>query len=212
MSSILEARGDPRFVRLLERSGGRQLDQSRDIIYGLWPDLTLAYQNAAWFRFAAENGEPAISSTWPIGRSVLDAVPGCLSLWCRTFVASALASGGSRPLSHEYECSSADVYRRFVMTAYPVPGPIADGVLVANSLRVEVPHSQSDQVPMPQAARNYIDAAGLIHQCAHCRRVRSVAEPLEWHWVPEWVRHARQNISHGLCETCLTVYYPVLDG
>ena len=51
------------------------MESDRSTIYGLWPDLTLAYANPSWTRFAAENGgEPAISTDWTLGRCLLEAV------------------------------------------------------------------------------------------------------------------------------------------
>lgn len=210
MQDAFVSRRDPRFAPLLDQFGLLDLDQQPDTIYGLWPDLTLAYLNPAWFAFAASNGgEPGISDHWPIGRLVLDAVPECLKVWYQEFFSAALAAGGKHPPQHEYECSSADLLRRYLMTVYPLHGSSSGALLVVNSLLVEVPHLPSEQISMPPVSSVYVDDAGLIHQCAHCRRVRTVVGPTAWHWVPEWVRCPQLNVSHTLCNLCLNHYYPV---
>lgn len=53
---------DRDFAALLEEYLPEELHTSEDTIYGLKPDLTLAYFNEGWAQFAKRNGgEPAIS-------------------------------------------------------------------------------------------------------------------------------------------------------
>jgi hypothetical protein len=55
------AQYDVGFRPLLADCESGALEDATGTVYGLWPDLTLAFMNPAWFRFAAENrGEPAI--------------------------------------------------------------------------------------------------------------------------------------------------------
>jgi len=203
------ARCDPRFSPLLNQFRSVDLDRNPDTVYGLWPDLTLSYLNRAWFNFAAANGgEPAISDRWGLGTPVADAWPECLRTWYRDFMAAAFATGGKRPAQHEYECSSSELRRRFVMSVYSLAGPSGDGLLVVNSPLIEAPWTALGTKAMPPVSPSYVDAAGLMHQCVHCRRIRTIGNPAEWHWVPEWVAHAQPNVSHVLCDLCLEHYYP----
>ncbi|MDR9435354.1 MAG: hypothetical protein RI563_00650, partial [Thiohalophilus sp.] len=68
---------DPGFRQLLAQHFSiALLEQHPGTVYGLWPDLTLAYMNPAWFRFARYNqGEPVISTDWRRGRRITDALP-----------------------------------------------------------------------------------------------------------------------------------------
>jgi hypothetical protein len=110
------------------------------------------------------------------------------------------------PSQHEYDCSSADLYRRFSMTLYPLGE--REGLLVVNSLIAESPHGDR-QGPAYDADRAvYSDADGLIHQCAHCRKVRHLRENNRWDWVPHWVRSSPLETSHGICPNCFDFYYP----
>ena len=57
---------DPRFCALLSND----LEQWNDpdmVVYGLWPDLTLAGYNAAWVRFADANGGRAVLDRFGLG-------------------------------------------------------------------------------------------------------------------------------------------------
>ena len=151
--------------------------------------------NPAWFSFARRNGaEQAIPRAWSIGRSTLDAIPECLKTWYLSFFTAASLTEGSAPRQHEYECSSAELHRRFLMKVYPVKGAGGRGFIIVNSLRFEIPHVKMDRVTMPPAAQAYTDETELMTQCVNCRRIQSQAEPSSWHWIPEWVREVPPNI------------------
>lgn len=51
------------------------LREQEGVVFGLLPDLRLAFLNRAWSAFALQNGGgPTFESTWSLGRSVLDAI------------------------------------------------------------------------------------------------------------------------------------------
>ena len=121
------------------------LENDQGTIYGLWPDLTLAYFNPARFRFAAENGgEPAISQDWRLGRQVLEAIALPLRPFFEQNYRRCLLE--DRPWEHFYECSSDQLYRQFHMTAFPLGR--SKGLLVVNSLRVESEHHREVSPPV----------------------------------------------------------------
>lgn len=77
---------DPRFAELLRglRRNHVAAAEDPDTAFGLWSDLSLAYQNPQWFQFAAANGAPAtFARDWPLGRSILDAIPTILRSYYR---------------------------------------------------------------------------------------------------------------------------------
>lgn len=201
---------DPGFAALLKGFDQEAIDRHSSSVYGLWPDLSLAYVNPAWFRFAADNnGEPDISTRWSIGSAFMQAVPDPLQNFYARLFSATLADGtrtDPRPVQHEYECSSAALYCRFLMTVYPLRS--SSGLLVVNTLTVECPHDQSERPPQLADPQTYADADGIVRQCAHCRRIQVPANPDLWHWIPAWVEKCPAQTSHTLCNFCLDHYYP----
>lgn len=182
-----------------------ELERSPGVVFGLWPDLTLAYVNPAWYQFARENGgEPAISRDWRLGRCVMDAVPPELQPFYREFYGQQLAAEpASRIRQLEYECSSPDILRRHLMTVYR----LADGrgLLVVNALTVA---QICGRPTHPPYADDYHDGGGWVRQCSHCRCVEHRREPGRWDWVPFWVASPPAMVTHGLCPLCLDHFYP----
>jgi hypothetical protein len=182
-----------------------ELDQHGGSIYGVTADYRLAYFNRAWFDFAAANdGEPAISSGWTLGRCLLDCIPDVLRPFytegfdaCRTLGA----------WQHDYECSTPTRYRRFHQRVLALDGEA--GFLVFNSLVVERAHDAAERKPYPPAVAAYTNRDGLIIQCCTCRRVKFPDEHDRWDWVPDWVRNFPRHTSHGLCPPCFRNQYPL---
>jgi hypothetical protein len=193
------------FEPLLLRFDPEELDNHYGAIFGLLPDLRLAAFNRSWFDFARDNGgEPAISRDWPLGRSVLDAVPEPLRPFYEQAFTHCLSSGS--PWEHEYECSSPEVYRWYHQRLLPLGD--GDGLLVVNSLLVENAHPAGSVIHQVVISE-YMDNNGYLHQCAHCRRVLFQGSPERWDFVAEWVRHFPKNTSHTLCPVCYRYYYTV---
>ncbi len=193
---------DSSFSSLLEGYDLAQLDRHDGAIYALCRDWRLRYFNDGWRQFANDNGgEPVLSQAWPLGAAIFEAFsPLPLREFFEFHYRECLRE--ARVWSHDYECSSASSFRRFRQFVYPVYG---NGVLVVNSKLVEREH---DAPPVQSAMSvDYRDRAGLIHQCAHCRRIRSAHNHDSWDWVPAWVTHMPARCSHGLCPTCLVFYY-----
>jgi hypothetical protein len=171
------------------------------VIYVVDSALRLVYCNAAWDRFAVQNGGPELIRQNTIGDSVLDAIPEEL----RGFYAEgyARAKQSATPWEHDYECSSAQLYRLFHMRVMALPNSL---LLVENSLRVEKAHDSEDR-PIFARDKTYSDDHGIIAMCAHCRRTRRAGHAMEWHWVPDYVSDPPEQVSHGLCKNCRAFYF-----
>lgn len=178
------------------------LEHHQGAIYAVSADWRLVYMNGAWSRFAAENdGEPAISAHYGRGASLLDALTPEYRAFYEAHYLACRQSG--RVWRHEYDCSSPTVHRRFQQLAYPLPD---DALLIVNSCLVELPVGVTP--PDADSACAYRDVNGLIHQCAHCRRVSASADAMRWDWVPAWAADIPRSASHTFCPTCAGFYYP----
>lgn len=190
-----------RFKALLSDFSMDGLDHDSGTIYGLWPDLSLAYVNLHWFEFARLNGgEPGFTEQWVPGRCLLDAIAAPLRPFFTLNFQRCLSE--SKPWEHLYECSSADEFREFHMTTLPLG--LAEGLLVVNSLRRATEHTR---VPCAALDALYLNEDQIVTQCCHCRTVRRVGEKPAWDWVPQWVSAPLANLSHGLCEPCFGFHY-----
>ena len=110
------SRLDPEFTALLSpRFQLAELERHASSIFGLWPDLRLAYVNPAWVAFANGNcGQPSIDQKWGLGSHYLDAIAEPLRPFYVGLLDSSPDPQQSRaPVSHVYECSNAELYRTF---------------------------------------------------------------------------------------------------
>lgn len=177
------------------------LDQSPDVSYVVSEQLDIVYCNPAWDRFAGEQGGSAlVMAENVLGRNLLDFVPRRLKRFYLELFAQARELG--QPVGHDYECSSASVFRLYRLQVYPLQR--GAGFVVQNSLRLERPH---DRTPLERDDALYADSKGIIHACANCRRTQRAANPAIWDWVPAYIESRGLNISHGICPMCLEFYY-----
>ena len=168
------------------------------VTYVLDPQLTIAYCNLSWNRFALENGAPQIVREKIIGLPVLNVIADTLRGFYRNAYAG--VQGTKQPWEHDYECSSAQHYRMMHMRVLPLSGGF---LMIENSLSVIKPHSPG---PGETGVQSYKDELGVIMMCAHCRRVR-YPQSQRWDWIPAFIAKLPENTSHGLCENCRTFYF-----
>jgi hypothetical protein len=179
------------------------LEHDPAVIYVVDAGIRIVYCNAAWDSFALANGGDSLLRPAPIGRDLMAAVPWDLhEFYLRAF--EEVRRSGS-PWDHQYECSSADVFRRFHMRVVAAtPGDPGTPLIIVNSLEIEQPHQHA---PGLEDRRSYRDRNGIVTMCCHCRRTKR-PEALEvWDWVPEFVREPPARVSHGLCAWCFQLHY-----
>lgn len=194
---------DPDFERLLTDFRSETLDGHDQSVVGIRPGGEIAYVNPAYFRFAAENGGDRVPIEWSLGANLFEAIRGPQRGFYEDNLGACLTN--EEPWSHEYECSSREILRRYHMHAYPLRGA---GLLLVHSLVVATPHEASrDPVRHPRV-EYYRDGNGLIHQCYYCRRVRRQVDGAGWDWVPDWVETPPPETSGALCETCFEYHFP----
>ncbi len=162
-------------------------------------DRRLIRTNDAWRRFAAANGGEEALAQWPEGSFIDSAMDPVFAMFYADAFEHALVT--DTRWEHDYQCSSADMFRNFRMIVYPVNKMY---LVIEHALLVEAPHTQE---AFPANDAIYV-SEGVISICAHCRRVRNHTKVLEWDWVPEYVRHPPRNLSHGFCDVCFAYYVP----
>lgn len=206
----MPSRCQPDFEPLLaELFSMAALDQTQAPVIGLRSDGRLAYLNEAWDDFATVNGgQPDIARHWDLDSNYFRAIPAALTPFYRELFGRAPAPGaGLQPVSHEYECSGARVFRKFNMQVFALSDHA--GFLVLNSMIVERPHDPATLPEHPDDLALYADETGTIHQCSHFRRVQSNGHPDRWDWVPAWVESIPPETSHTICPICYEYYYPL---
>lgn len=193
---------DDEIKLLLQPFGIDKLHHSDDVLIAIKANFTIVYVNFGWYRFAANNGGMTQEALIiPFGRSLFDFIPEALHPFFKYHFSVCLES--RQPWQHKYECSTGEVFREYLMTVYPLGE--GQGFLISHSLAFSGPHDRQSCSPIE---RNYFSPSGVIVQCVHCRRVKRSDANLSWDWVPEWVTATHPNVSHGVCETCVTYYYP----
>lgn len=178
------------------------LDHDTAVIFAIDSGFRIIYCNEAWDRFALENGGPHLVRSGQVGRALADVVAEPLQRFYWDAFDAVLTTG--KPWDHCYECSSADVYRKFHMRL--IPFPARGGLLVVNSLVQEHPHSGLGQEA--PSIELYTSQEGLVTMCAHCRRTRRLGDPSIWDFVPGFVANMPPKVSHGLCLLCWAYHYP----
>ncbi len=190
---------DRSFVAFLRPFRIETLDKEPGSVYAVSADLRLRYVNPAWVDFARANGGgESLLERFGLGCYLPDGIfgeprPHYEQEWRRIL-------SSREAWSHDFECSSdADfcVYHQEVL-----PLGRGDGLLFVNTLRVQQPHGGERRDPRAPSLADYVDSHGLIAMCSYCRRVRRVASPTAWDWVPAWVERVPEHTSHSICPVC----------
>lgn len=191
----------PHFV--LER-----LESHPASVFGLLSSGHIAYVNPAWVRFARENGADTGGRPW-IGQRYLDVIAAPLRpFYTELFALAPVAGSALQPVTHVYECSTAELFRQFAMQVYKMAHDA--GFIVINTLVASRPHDDTTRVPQAPDRALYVAEDGVVVQCSHCRLIRR-ADASGWDWVPDWINTIPNETSHGVCEVCLEYYYPASD-
>lgn len=193
----------PGFMDALQGWNLETLEREEGAVFGLTPDLRLAWFSGGWEAFARANRGRDVLQDYPLGRCVLDCVPDPLQPWYQAGYDKALQS--ATPWTSTYECSSPLAFRQFLMTVYPLVDRA--GLLVVNSLVRQHPIEEGPYAP---TAPPDAPASGVVVQCVHCRRFRldDAEASGAWCWIGAWLNAPPAPVSHGLCIPCMDHHYP----
>lgn len=193
----------PNFSRLLAGYDPAALEKSPSATIGLWPDLTIAYLNSGWYRFARENQGEQVTQQWELGAYLPAAISEPLQRWYVSQFQQCLRGDG--PWEHDFECSSAEHFRVFRLGCYPLGS--SEGLLLVYSQRIEQAHDPAARPVVEPDLQRYLDARGIVRQCMHCRRVARGGDAHAWDWVSAWVQEFPRETSHGICPICFAYYF-----
>jgi len=176
------------------------LKNSEQVSYVLDSSLNLVLHNKAWDRFAKENSAPELAAAEFKGTNLLEVIDESL----RPFYKDAFNRVTREKTVWEwiYECSSPELFRKFLMRVYPIE---PEGwFLVTNHILVEVDHPTGKTDSMEY----YVNAEGQIRVCVHCRCSKRAAPPERWDFVPALLKPEIAIVTHGLCPICKEYFYP----
>src|SRR3954449_848759 len=187
-------------THFLSGSFDNQASIDSDVVFCLDAELRITYWNAAWDRFARENGAPDFHQP-TLGRSVLEYMTepdrACYARIFRRVLTQ------RQPWEHLYEYPTPDLHRQFRVRVLPLMRET--GLMVISSLEVDEVHQG---VPWSPGEKRYRNGQGLILMCCGCRRTRRHAPGEEsWEWVPNFIERMPSRISHGICPACRKHYY-----
>jgi hypothetical protein len=195
---VVDPVADPAIDAVIAEFELRQ--RGEDTAYLVSADLRLVHTNLGWIRFALANDGEEMVPRWGLGTSVIDAIPSGLRELYRTRFEGVLASGADWVL--DYECSSAEHYRQFRMTASRIDHA---HLMVSHAVLELRDHSRVSHPPDDALYRR----DGLIDMCAYCRRVSAkTLETPRWDWVADYVANPPPNLTHGICPLCVDHYFP----
>lgn len=195
---------DPKFRRTIEYLDLVSIENSRDVIFIVDRQFRLQAFNQAWVDFAVENDGRSVLDQFPLGASILKALPAKLKSFLIAKFNQAVLQ--NKPFEHDYECSSARQYRVFHQSAYPLVN--AAGLVISNHLIKFSSHTETTRGLL----EGLIDEDGIIVQCCNCRKVRDPDNQQLWLWVPEAIEKKFSRISHAICPRCYDFYYPEIEA
>jgi hypothetical protein len=194
-------RHDPSFPARLTRFAFETFENTKDSVFVTSSEFRIVYFNPAYLAFARANGGGA-SGALTLGANMLEAIRGDARPFYERRLRAALAAG--QPFEHEYLCSSAERYREYHQSAYPIQGL---GLAFVNSLTVEGPLGEMGFHPNRPLDEVYLQDTGLLTQCSNCRRTLRADGSEVWDWVPSFVRRLPENASHSICPPCFDFYW-----
>lgn len=190
---------DDGFRRYVAHLNLEAVAQSPDVVYFVDRNFVLRGFNGAWTRFALANQGARTLRSYPVGCSILSAMsPEARTFYLRKYEQVLERREG---FQHSYECSSPAVFRRFLLSAHPLPE--RRGLLISNHLIEEHAHVRE---AMPLTS-DYLSPLDIVVQCCHCRRTHNQAHKERWDWVPLLVQEPHPHTASALCPECFDYFY-----
>lgn len=196
---VIDVQIDPSFVKSIDYLDLNSIFDSNDVIYIVDEKFVLRAFNEAWVDFAKNNGGKSVLVNYPIGTSIISAIPPELEGFYIGVYKKVLKGG--QPFHHDCECSSANTFRVLHQTIYPLLD--AKGLVISDHFIVECDHTEKPH----EFNEKFVNEHGFVVQCSNCRKLRDPLDKNTWLWVPSAVETIPINTSHGICPRCLDHYF-----
>ncbi|MEO6396903.1 MAG: hypothetical protein ABIP13_00390 [Tepidiformaceae bacterium] len=188
------------------------LDAESGLACALDAEGTIVYLHERWDTVLPPGAPNAARSEQLIGSRWLDAMTDDTVLYYERLVASvfSLPSTIGAGLVHVSQCNTPDLVRQCTARFAPVfdgDGPPIGATIVygLKSLGTAAQHYGMSLRPV----ETFTNDDGNVVQCSCCRRLRD-PQGRDWEFVPAALAEAPARLSHGLCPTCVALYYPDL--
>ena len=144
-----------------------------------------------------------------LGKRWLDSITGAAAPYYERLLAEVFAQQRriGAGLVHLSECNTSELVRqctaRFVPVFHEGGHPIAVTVVYGlETLAAATQRYGMSRRPIEAFTGDH----GLVVQCSCCRRLKDPVGPA-WEFVAEAVASSPPKVSHGLCPTCVALYY-----
>lgn len=195
----------PDFPLKLKGIDFETLEKDENSIYGLSKEMKFIYFNPGFIQFSRSNDiEGNLINNLPLGIPVSKILAGekISEFYIQNFK-RIIATG--EIWHHEYECSSADEFRIYRQTTYP----LKDGeiLIIINKLIVVQPIESTGRETNDADPKRYVQSSGFITQCGNCRHIQRTDQSEIWDWVPAWAEKIPEGTSHSICPICFDYYW-----
>ncbi len=188
------------FLEMIKGFDLEVLEKSRYSIYALSKELKFIYFNPAWYHFAIENDiDQTALYNITLGSSYTKSIKGIwLKFYFRKKYKQVIKTG--KTWHYQYDCSSADTYRYYLQTVYPLNNK--SGVLIVNTEMFNLQNTRMNLETFKSIKKRYVQPNDLIIICPNCKHTKRADKTGTWDWVPDWASNSPVNTSLEICPTC----------
>lgn len=187
----------------------RALDAEPGLVCVLDAAGVIVYLHERWDAVLPAGTPPAARSNELLGSRWLDAMTADTLPYYERLVARvfALPDSVGAGLVHISQCNTPDLVRLCTARFAPLFDGDSPPVGATIVYGLETLGTVAEHYGMsPRPVEAFVDDRGIVVQCSCCRRLRN-PDGQAWEFVRAAVAEAPSKVSHGLCSTCIALYY-----
>ncbi len=187
------------------------LDQEPGVACVLDLDGVIVHCNKNWDDAVPAGTIGPVRSAQVLGQPWVGAIQGSMRSYYERLLTRAinLPPDPGAGLVHVSECNTPSLVRRSTARFAPLfvdEGGRLLGVAVTYGL-LELGSARELYGISERSPDAYRNSHGIVTQCSCCRRLRRTDDST-WDFVADALSSGLPRVSHGICDTCLAVYYP----